>query len=223
VVLLVLLPLTPEMYRNYKIRRFAAAQELCFAQQLEYEKGIKEFLKQNPDKLFSPGLIKDAELSKAMLEQKILPANIECPAGGVLRVGSLNLSGDYVVSCSLHGSHDRPANSNENVTLDTHAGGTLVYSAAIDRDQADVLAAYLLSTGFLSNPATRIVAKKEGNKIQIAFKAKVDKEKSQAFKENILFHAREISKQIFSDAAVEFKLTLPDQPASVIISTLQTK
>lgn len=219
IVILVLLPLGPEIYREFQRYRHETNQQTCFKIQKTYENSVKLFLEKNPEKLFSPGTIADAELTKTLLEEKLLQKMPECPGGGLLRIGSLDMSGAYVVSCPVHGSHDRPANINGRVTLKTDAGGTLIYDAKIVRDQADVLATYLLSAGILASPETSVSAEKKEGRVQIAFRARLDESSRVLFSEKLRFHADELARQVFTGEKVEFKLLPVGGGEPLIIST----
>lgn len=216
VALLVLISLSPEMYSEYQQNKFAANKVLCFKTQKAAETSVRKFLENNPDKLFSPGTLDKSELISKLVEDKLLPTKPQCPDNAVLRVGSLDLSGDFVISCSIHGSEDRQAGRSGKIVLQTHSGGKLIYDATIVRDQADVMAAYLLSAGVLQDPRTHVTAEVKGDKIQISFKARIDASNAQVFKERTLFHAREISKQIFSGKEIEFKLLPADKSQAIV-------
>lgn len=219
VFLVVLGALSPDIYREYKAKKFSRQQKECFELQKTYENAVASFLENNKDKLFSPGLIQDAELTRQLSEQKLLAAVPACPAAGTLRIGSLDMSGAYIVSCSIHGSHDRPATIDGMIELKTAAGGKMLYSATIIRDNADVLATYLLSAGILSSPETSLRVDKLEDRIQISFKAAIDQSRLQVIRDRFIFHAEEIAGQIFSQTPVVFKLLPADGSAPVLIKS----
>lgn len=219
VFLVVISALSPEIYREYQAEKFSRQQKACFALQKSYEAAVTSFLQQNPDKLFSPGLLNDAELTQKMHEQKLIATIPLCPAAGILRIGSLDMSGAFVVTCSKHGSHDRPADIDGMVELQTAAGGKLIYSVEMIRDNADVLATYLLSIGILANPGTSVRADLLQDRLQISFKARIDFEKLAVTRDRFVFHCEEISAQIFNNRPVEFKLLPSEGQAPLIIKS----
>lgn len=217
VSLVVLISLSPEAYREFQAKKFSQQQQQCFTGQRVFESSVAAFLEKNPGRFFSPGLLTDSEFSQELLQQKLIQAIPVCPAEGILRIGSLDMSGAYVVTCSRHGSHDRPASIRGKVELSTSDGGILVYDVEILRDNADVLAAYLLSIGVLAQPQTRVLAAIEADSVQISFKAKIDPAKSEAARERFAFHAKEISHQIFAGKKVEFKLVAGNGAKDLLI------
>jgi hypothetical protein len=219
VFLVVFGALSPDIYREYKAQKFSRQQKQCFELQKTYETAVAGFLEKNQDKLFSPGLIRESELTGQLSGQKLLAAVPACPAAGVLRIGSLDMSGAYVVSCSIHGSHDRPATIDGMIELQTAAGGKMLYSATIIRDNADVLATYLLSAGILINPDTSVRVDKLEDRIQISFKAAIDQSRLPVIRDRFIFHAEEIAEQIFNKTPVVFKLLPADGSAPVLIKS----
>ncbi|GEM_PF-6075019 len=216
---LIALVLAPDIYREYRFSRFSQQQKECFSTQIAYEKGVEEFLQKNQSSLFSPGLIEESELTGKIIEQKLIANPPRCPAKGTLRIGSLDMSGAYVVSCSVHGSHDRPADFNGMVTLKTAAGGTLIYNSQIVRDNADVMAAYLLSAGLLNNSDTSMRADLVDGSIQISFKALIDRDRMPITTERLIFHAEEMTARIFNNQPVYFKLLPSDGGQPIIVKS----
>lgn len=219
VAVVVIAALGPEIYREFKAERFSRQQKACFEMQKDYEEAVRQFLQKNPDKLFSPGLLNDSELTSALLEQKLLIKLPACPAEGILRIGSLDMSGAYVVTCSVHGSHDRPATIGGQVELQTQAGGKLLYDVGIIRDNADVLATYLLSIGILAQPNTSVRVFKLDDRLQIVFNARVDMANLDKIREKFAFHAGEISAQIFNGQPLEFKMLSPEGKEPLVIKS----
>lgn len=216
---LIALVLAPDIYREYRFSRFSQQQKECFSQQIAYEKGVGEFLQANQGSLFSPGLVEESELTGKLLEKKLIATSPGCPAKGILRIGSLDMSGAYVVSCSIHGSHDRPADFKGMVSFKTAAGGTLIYDSRIVRDNADVMAAYLLSAGLLTNPATSMRADLVDGSMQISFKALIDRDRLPITTERLIFHGEEMATQIFNNQPVYFKLLPSDGGQPIIIKS----
>ncbi len=199
--LMLIILLSPEIKKTYSDYVWKTSKKSCYENQKKIIELVATYNKSNIESPVGRGEIqKNGPLKE--LEK------FQCPSKGILRLEAVDLGSEMTVSCSIHGSRDRQADMNGKIEFPVMAG-TFIYDAKVGREKADLVASFLIGTGFFNTPKARIDLSLVDSVYIISFKVNKVIKKGDEFYEKAQFYSKQISYECLDGSPVEFALYPP--------------
>ena len=216
ITVLALLPFFwPDIHKSINKAIFDLRLEGCFKNQAAIFAAFEKYKKAKADTNDTISSYDWDSIEELMSKGGFLKRSYKCPSGGTYRFEKDDFDNDILV-CSFHGNKELPVSINGLCSLE-HEGGTLNFDPRITFDQAKLLGAYLVLSGFYPTQKVAIKAQTVLDKIVISFATTKDSLKNTDYKEKLRLHIKEMSKEIFENKKVEFNLFIFNSKERIVI------